>query len=51
MDLITHIGNCCKSNEAIEADKINNRIERELRRYKRDARKELKLLLLGMFTV
>jgi len=47
MDLITHIGNCCKSNEAIEADKINNRIERELRRYKRDARKELKLLLLG----
>lgn len=47
MDILNQIGNCCKSSEAIEAGKINSRIERELRRYKRDARKELKLLLLG----
>lgn len=41
------IGNCCKSSEEIEAGLINSRIEKELRKYKRDARKELKLLLLG----
>nr|BAB79199.1 G protein alpha subunit q class [Halocynthia roretzi] len=38
---------CCKSEEQREAKRINAEIERELRRHKRDARRELKLLLLG----
>nr|CAB3250018.1 guanine nucleotide-binding protein G(q) subunit alpha [Phallusia mammillata] len=39
--------NCCKNKEEREAEKINGQIERELRRHKKDARRELKLLLLG----
>ncbi|KAL4689825.1 hypothetical protein H8959_012616 [Pygathrix nigripes] len=39
---------CCLSEEAKEARRINDEIERQLRRDKRDARRELKLLLLGI---
>lgn len=38
---------CCLSEEAKEAKRINSEIEKQLRRDKRDARRELKLLLLG----
>lgn len=38
---------CCLTEEAKEARRINNEIERQLRRDERDARRELKLLLLG----
>lgn len=38
---------CCLSEEAKEARRINDEIERQLRRDKRDARRELKLLLVG----
>uniref|UniRef100_A0A8C1IMH5 Guanine nucleotide-binding protein subunit alpha n=2 Tax=Cyprinus carpio TaxID=7962 RepID=A0A8C1IMH5_CYPCA len=38
---------CCLSEEAKESKRINAEIERQLRRDKRDARRELKLLLLG----
>ncbi|OPJ70732.1 hypothetical protein AV530_007150 [Patagioenas fasciata monilis] len=38
---------CCLSEEAKEARRINDEIERQLRRDKRDARRELKLLLLA----
>lgn len=38
---------CCASEEAKEQKRINEEIEKQLRRDKRDARKELKLLLLG----
>ena len=38
---------CCLSEEAKEARRINDEIERQLRRDQRDARRELKLLLLG----
>ncbi|CAB1319466.1 unnamed protein product [Coregonus sp. 'balchen'] len=37
---------CCLSEEAKESRRINDEIERQLRRDKRDARRELKLLLL-----
>uniref|UniRef100_H2Z1H0 Guanine nucleotide-binding protein G(Q) subunit alpha n=1 Tax=Ciona savignyi TaxID=51511 RepID=H2Z1H0_CIOSA len=47
MPLMTILANCCKSSDEIEAEKINSQIERELRRNKKDARRELKLLLLG----
>jgi len=47
MEFFNLIANCCKSNERIEEDKINEQINRELRRHKKDARRELKLLLLG----
>lgn len=47
MGIINMLANCCKSSEEIEAEFINEQIERELRRHKRDARRELKLLLLG----
>lgn len=40
---------CCLSEEAKEARRINDEIERQLRRDKRDARRELKLLLLGEY--
>jgi hypothetical protein len=40
---------CCLSEEAKEQKRINQEIERQLRRDKRDARRELKLLLLGEF--
>ena len=38
---------CCMTEEAKEQKRINDEIERQLRRDKRDARRELKLLLLG----
>ncbi|XP_025408136.1 G protein alpha q subunit isoform X2 [Sipha flava] len=38
---------CCLSEEAKEQKRINQEIDRQLRRDKRDARRELKLLLLG----
>lgn len=41
---------CCLSEEAKEQKRINQEIERQLRRDKRDARRELKLLLLGNYS-
>ena len=40
---------CCLSEEQKEQKRINAEIERQLRKDKRDARRELKLLLLGEF--
>lgn len=40
---------CCLSEEAREQKRINQEIEKQLQRDKRNARRELKLLLLGMF--
>lgn len=40
---------CCQSDEAREQKRINAEIEKQLRRDKRDARRELKLLLLGEY--
>lgn len=42
---------CCLSEEAKEQKRINQEIERQLRKDKRDARRELKLLLLGKLPV
>ncbi|KAK9703960.1 G-protein alpha subunit [Popillia japonica] len=41
------IMSCCQSDEVREQKRINQEIEKQLRRDKRDARRELKLLLLG----
>lgn len=38
---------CCIPDELKEQKRINQEIERQLKRDKRDARRELKLLLLG----
>lgn len=38
---------CCASAEERENQRINEEIERQLRRDKKDSRRELKLLLLG----
>ena len=38
---------CCLSEEAKEQRRINQEIEKQLKKDKRDARRELKLLLLG----
>ena len=38
---------CCMSAAEKERDRINQEIERQLRRDKKDSRRELKLLLLG----
>jgi len=38
---------CCMSEETQEQKRINQEIEKQLRKDKRDARRELKLLLLG----
>ena len=40
---------CCLSEEAKEQKRINQEIEKQLRKDKRDARRELKLLLLGEY--
>ena len=40
---------CCYTEEQKEQKRINAEIERQLRKDKRDARRELKLLLLGKF--
>ena len=42
---------CCLSEEQQEQKRINAEIERQLRKDKRDARRELKLLLLGKIVV
>jgi len=39
---------CCLSEEAKEQRRINQEIEKQLRKDKQNARKELKLLLLGI---
>uniref|UniRef100_A0A8C7DRV3 Guanine nucleotide-binding protein subunit alpha n=2 Tax=Oncorhynchus TaxID=8016 RepID=A0A8C7DRV3_ONCKI len=41
------VGACCLSEEGKEARRINDEIERQLRRDKKDSRREFKLLLLG----
>lgn len=38
---------CCVSGEDKENQRINEEIEKQLRRDKKDSRRELKLLLLG----
>lgn len=40
---------CCLSDEAREQRRINDEIEKMLRKDKKDSRRELKLLLLGKF--
>nr|XP_046231272.1 guanine nucleotide-binding protein G(q) subunit alpha-like isoform X1 [Scatophagus argus] len=45
--ILSSVGACCLSPEAKEARRINDEIERQLRRDKRDSRREYKLLLLG----
>lgn len=44
---LSSVGACCLSPEAKEARRINDEIERQLRRDKKDSRREYKLLLLG----
>ncbi|KAF3848604.1 hypothetical protein F7725_015101 [Dissostichus mawsoni] len=44
---LSSVGACCLSPEAKEARRINDEIERQLRRDERDSRREYKLLLLG----
>lgn len=44
---LSSVGACCLSPEAKEARRINDEIERQLRRDKRESRREYKLLLLG----
>lgn len=41
-------GCCCLSAEEKESQRISAEIERQLRRDRKDARRELKLLLLGL---
>lgn len=48
--VLSSMGACCLSPEAKEARRINEEIERELRRYKKETRREFKLLLLGRET-
>lgn len=45
--ILSSVGACCLSPEAKEARRINDEIERQLRRDERDSRREYKLLLLG----
>lgn len=45
------VGACCLSEEGKEARRINDEIERQLRRDKKDSRREFKLLLLGKPTI
>ncbi|CAK9292234.1 unnamed protein product [Gordionus sp. m RMFG-2023] len=42
---------CCMSEEAKEQKRINQEIEKQLKKDKRDARRELKLLLLGKLVI
>jgi len=48
-DMKEAIMRCCISEEAQEQNRINREIEKQLQRDKRNARRELKLLLLGEF--
>ena len=41
---------CCMSDDEKEQKRINQEIEKQLRKDKSNARKELKLLLLGKYT-
>lgn len=41
---------CCRSEEYKEQNRINKEIEKQLKRDKKDARREFKLLLLGKST-
>ena len=41
---------CCMTEEQKEQKRINAEIDRQLKKDKRDARRELKLLLLGEFS-
>ena len=43
----SNMAGCCSSNEDKAKKRINEEIERQLRRDKKDSRRELKLLLLG----
>ncbi|KAI3361757.1 hypothetical protein L3Q82_002100 [Scortum barcoo] len=45
--LLSSVGACCLSPEAKEARRINDEIERQLRRDEKDSLREYKLLLLG----
>ncbi|XP_034048102.1 guanine nucleotide-binding protein G(q) subunit alpha-like isoform X2 [Thalassophryne amazonica] len=45
--ILSSVGSCCLGPEAKEARRINDEIERQLRRDKRDSRREYKILLLG----
>ncbi|XP_008324493.1 guanine nucleotide-binding protein G(q) subunit alpha-like [Cynoglossus semilaevis] len=45
--ILSSLGACCLSPEAKEARRINDEIERHLRRDKKDSLREFKLLLLG----
>lgn len=45
--ILSSVGACCLSPEAKEARRISDEIDRQLRRDKKDARREFKLLLLG----
>lgn len=42
------MGDCCMSGEDRESARINHEIERQLKMDKKDASRQLKLLLLGM---
>lgn len=44
---LSPVGSCCLSPEAKEARRINAEIEKQLRKDKKDSRREFKLLLLG----
>ncbi|XP_055730969.1 guanine nucleotide-binding protein G(q) subunit alpha-like isoform X2 [Salvelinus fontinalis] len=44
---LNSVGACCLSEEGKEARRINDEIERQLRRDKKDSNREFKLLLLG----
>lgn len=43
-------GRCCESEAVKEQRRINDEIERMLRKDKKDSRRELKLLLLGKYS-
>jgi len=43
------MGDCCMSGEDRESARIHNEIERQLRMDKKDATRQMKLLLLGMY--
>lgn len=45
--LDSDMGGCCMSSEARVRQQINDGIERQLKRDKKNCRRELKLLLLG----
>jgi len=46
---LSRMGDCCMSGEDRESARIHNEIERQLRMDKKDATRQMKLLLLGMY--